>query len=206
MILDLGCGTGNDGIDILSRNNRVIYIGIDASNYMIEEAYQKFVQYKMQNRCLFLNCDFQFITLDSLSTRIIANFSGFNVACVLSALALHHSDVEFRRNLYMLAGKLLLKGGVLILTDLYTNSIGICSQLAPNQEVREIRQAIRYCENTNMESKRGTTLSVDHYTNANRPPPLLQETPLLRNSGFENVDVAYRNGQLCILIAEKESL
>lgn len=202
VVIDFGCGTGTDGIDILSKNRRAIYIGIDSSTHMLNIAKKKFEQ-KFTDRYVFLNLDFQQLTFEYLLSKLKTIDFNLDINCIISSFVLHHYSIETRQNFYNLVFKLLQKDGIFILTDLFKNSIDICNQLALDQEVSEIKEAIEILEQKGLSENDNSTLSIKHYLNKNRPSLLLRESEMLLNNGFDCSDVTYRNGQIGVIVANR---
>jgi Methyltransferase domain len=204
VIVDLGCGTANDGLSLLSRAENAIYVGIDYSSHMLARAATKLTRGGYKSRNLLLDRDFRELTRDELVTCIEVAGLASEIRCVISAIALHHYDIREKRSVYQLAFNLLPKGGLLILSDLYTNSIGHSADWAWAKELFDIRNAVERLESRNKRKNNGpSTISEHHYREENRPQILTEEVSLLGKIGFAKIDVVYRNGQLGVLVIEK---
>lgn len=202
--VDFGCGTASDGLDILSNNNNTFYVGIDSSKYMLKRASKKFNENNLSSRSLFLHNDFQAITSGDLLTNLRSRNINPKIQCVMSSLMLHHYCNDSRRAFYRLVLELLDEGGILILTDLFTNTINICNQIALDQEVSEVSESISRLGARGLSTVGDTTLSVDHYLNENSLDTTRAEFNLLTRAGFKSVDIVYRDAQLAVIVALKE--
>lgn len=204
VVLDLGCGTGNDGLHILSKTNSAIFFGLDYSSHMIERARDKLGRHRFKKRNLFLERDFRFVSLAELAAALEKASLAGQVSAVISALALHHYEPAEKNRIYRLTYDLLPNGGLFVLTDLFSNSISSGADLALLKEILDVQSAIKRLTRSKVRlSSNNTTLSVSHYTEENHPQLLSDEIELLRNKGFEKVDVVYRHGQLGVICAAK---
>ncbi|MDP2605452.1 MAG: class I SAM-dependent methyltransferase [Deltaproteobacteria bacterium] len=203
-VLDLGCGTANDGFQILSKTTSAIYFGLDYSSHMIKRAEDKLARHGLKKRSLFLERDFRFVDACGLWAGFKKANLARQVSVVISALALHHYELAEKLHVYTVAYDLLQKGGLFVLTDLFSNSISSVADLALLKESLDVRISIKRLIGSKVTvSSNNTTLSVSHYTDENHPHILSDEIELLLKRGFENVDVVYRHGQLGVICAAK---
>jgi ubiquinone/menaquinone biosynthesis C-methylase UbiE len=205
IVIDLGCGTGSDGLHILSRVHNAIYVGVDSSGEMLERAKHKLVQHDLGKRSFLLNSDFRSMTSDELFAAIRAYRLDPNIYCVMSALALHHYELSEKKIIYELARAVLKEQGLLVLTDLYSNALPYCAEQALQRELVDVRAALKRIRLAG--SKRvsyPTTISERHYIEDNRPHILSEEMALVSSIGFTKVDAVFRNGQLAIIAAGRE--
>lgn len=201
LVVDLGCGTGNDGIEILSKASNAIFVGVDYSTHMLARASEKFKQRGFDTKSVFIRRDFRWLTADELIASLETAGLPNRASCVVSALALHHYDLAEKRAVYKLAFDLLEPKGLVVLTDLYSSTMN-CSELALAREIEDIRKVIRRLKTGCANSAR-TTISEKHYLVDNLPQPLNHELSLLTTIGFEKFDVVYRNGQLGLVVLQK---
>lgn len=202
VVVDLGAGTSNDGLEILSRSPQAFYLGIDYSQPMVARAEEKMRLHGYAQRSAFLQCDFLTARLGDIMHELAETQMNNHVPVVISALALHHYELVEKHNAYKLAYDLLSPGGLFILTDLFTNGITGCANYAFQTEISDINVAVRKCGENATDDQQATTLSIEHY-NSNKPQKLAHEMRGLRECGFDCIDVAYRDGQLATLVAEK---
>jgi len=202
VVIDLGCGTGNDGLQILQHATTAIYVGVDLSRHMLARAATKLRRAGFENRSILLRRDFRWLTSDDLSNSVGGLPLQGGAACVISALALHHYQLAEKKGVYALAHSMLSTGGLFLATDLFSNAIALCAQLALQQEVASIRKAIKRLTLSSTD-RLATTVSERHYTNENRPQAIMHEIRLLADVGFNKIDVTYRNGQLGVIAAER---
>jgi len=201
IVVDLGCGTANDGLEILRSRRNAIYLGIDKSEAMLARARRKLRAADFGPRSILVKADVREITATELSSIAIAHGLVPYFRCLICTLFLHHYSDKERRAVYRMARKLLTDQGVLIVTDLYANSLPFCANQALLQEVRDVRLAIRRLGSSASGSDTPTTLSEQHYLAENKPAELGAELCLLRSEGFSQIDIPYRCGQLAILAA-----
>lgn len=198
IVVDLGCGTANDGVDILSRIRNASYVGIDSSDDMLAVARRKFTQNSLQDRCLFIKCDFRSLNADDLRLALAARGLNSNISCVMSALTLHHYNAVEKRGIYSLMRSALAPGGYAIVTDLYSNSLEPCAHHALKTELEGVRKALRALGEI---EKPHSTISIRHYLEENRPQPLSGDLEQMGGAGFKTADVVFRSGQLAVIAA-----
>jgi SAM-dependent methyltransferase len=203
VIIDFGCGTGSDGLEILSKLSTSHYIGIDSSIYMLQVASKKFEKEILSSRSLFIKQDIRNLTNDWLLKELSSSMIITEISCIISSLVLHHYSIETRVRFYKLAFQLLKNNGVFLLTDLFSNAINICNQFALDRELNDVRDTINKLENQGIHTNGFTTISPYHYIYQNHPYDLLNETTILVDIGFNKIDVIFRSGQLALLIISK---
>lgn len=123
VVVDLGCGTAADGIDILLKVGDAIYLGVDYSRHMLARAVDKFDRHSLQSRGLFLKRDLRFVTADDIYADFGNMILDRQISSVISALTLHHYELDMKAQVYKLAYDLLSARGMLVLTDLYSNTM-----------------------------------------------------------------------------------
>jgi SAM-dependent methyltransferase len=204
IVVDLGCGTANDGLCLLSGTRNVIYLGVDYSEHMLTRASDKLERAGFKDRSFLIERDFRNVTKYEIFEAIGRMPSNAKISSVISAIALHHYDLQEKRRIYELAFDLLPRRGLLVLTDLYSNGIGQCADWAWNKELLEIREAADRLKKRSGNKYRGaSTISERHYREENRPQVLSEETSMLMEIGFNKVEVIYRHGQLGVIAIEK---
>lgn len=201
IVLDLGCGTGSDGIQILSNASKALFLGIDYSDHMLAQARDKCLRHGLRERCHFVRHDIRLLTLNEVLEfpKVFKSSSG--IECVITALVLHHYNLDEKRKIYRVAYDILPKHGLLVLTDLYLNSFGCCADHALRRELADVRDTIKRIGHSVPKYQRNTTISERHYVEDNRPQVLLAEIALLNEVGFVDVDIVFRSGQLAVLAA-----
>ncbi len=206
VVVDLGCGTAADGIDILLQAGDAIYLGLDYSRHMLARAIDKFDRHGLQNRGIFLERDLRAVTADEMWAALGPMRLDRRVSSVISALALHHYELDMKGHVYKLAYDLLPAQGLLVLTDLYSNKIAGCAEDALRMEIRDVRRTLARIGSLEEHLHGDTTISERHYKADNRPQTLADEIALLARVGFRTIDLVYRSGQLGVIAAERGGL
>lgn len=104
-ILDLGCGTGILGDEVLRSSHNYNLYGMDISHHMIEEAGKRLARFPTRAHLM----EFDFLKIDTIAMPVLRG--------VVSMLAIHH--FENKQALYEKIQKLLKPhGGAFILSDL----------------------------------------------------------------------------------------
>lgn len=202
VVVDLGSGTANDGLYILKNVGESFYLGIDRSSPMITRARDKMRNQGFDGRSVFLQQDFHITTIRDFKRHIRCLKIQGRVAIVMSVLALHHSERAAKLRVYRLAHQLLASGGRFVLTDLFSNNIMDCKQLALQKELSDVRSMKVRFANRSPAGIAASTMNEDHYVQSNKPMSLTLELDYLRESGFHLVDVVFRDGQLAVVVAE----
>lgn len=202
IILDLGCGTARQGMDVLSGSRNTFYLGLDRSEAMLKYAARKLSGFAASARWKLVKADFGTVTPECIGAALESYHSLDQVTAVMSAFALHHLDPRTKRNVIELIRSVLPDGGRFVYADLFTNSIEECSRRALETELNDLRQFEWADDGGRWHGRLPPTLCERHYINENKPLPLQQEIDLLHLSGFATVDIVCREGQLAVLVAE----
>jgi SAM-dependent methyltransferase len=203
VVVDLGCGTGNDALNLLSRRKDLAYLGVDYSSHMLTRAAAKLARSGHRQRAILLHRDFRQVASDEILAALDAAGLGRQIRCVISAIALHHYTVAEKKPVYRLAFDLLPKSGLLVLSDLYSTSISYAAEMALSQELFDIRTAARRIKTFNRKCRGPSTISERHYREENQPQVLAEEISALQETGFDVIEVIYRSAQLAVLAAQK---
>jgi len=204
VVIDLGAGTANDGLDILAKAPRAFYVGLDNSPPMIRRAREKMERAGFAERSMFLERSFLTTSAHDVVRTIQDECIDGEMAIVMSALALHHDELEEKHSAYVLAHDLLQSGGLFLLTDLFSNHIPCCACHAFERELKDVRDVVRVSRRTSAITGVATTFSVNHYKHVNKPQQLASEISLIEKCGFARPDLVYRHGQLAVVVAERK--
>jgi len=196
-VVDLGCGTGNDALEILSRVPGAVYIGIERSVAMLDRARVKLRPF-LGMRAVLLNDDFRELTPLTLTELCEKDL---DIVCVMSALALHHYQMAEKRLAYERARAVLQPGGLLVVTDLFANVSNFANDYAMRCELVDVRRARSRRWGATPPMSMSTTLSERHYREENRPQVLLEELAVICSVGFSFQEIIYRHGQLAVISA-----
>jgi SAM-dependent methyltransferase len=199
VVVDLGCGTANDGLEILSRTSSALYVGVDHSPYMLRQAVRKLSRHGFEKRAVFLEEDFRFLDPRGFAKAIRMHQPNGTIAGVVSSMALHHYELPEKYHVYKFAYQLLPRGALFIITDLFSNAIERCAGVAIQKEIEDIRKIAA----RSRDAGKNGALTESHYIEENRPVILARELEGLREVGFSNIDLLFRHGQLGTLVAQK---
>jgi tRNA (cmo5U34)-methyltransferase len=178
-VLELGCGTGNLSLALMTRYPAASITFVDASPEMLDATRQRIGD----NRHNFVACYFEDLT-PSVGT--------FDL--VVSSISLHH--VSDKRGLYQRIAALLDRGGALRFSDQMRG--GTDENHALNwQRWLEFCCQPGHCTEDEVESLLEHAAAHDHYT------PLEEHFELLREAGFRNLDCVWRNWIWGIVTAER---
>lgn len=194
-VLDLGCGTAEIAIQLLGAQGDCRYIGVDASPHMLAIADVKLRRQGFGERSTLIERD----AWSYVETRRLIGMPP--PQCVLTSMLLHHYPFDERSRLFDAIRGLLSAGGVFILRDLYSSHLPLLAKATHELEMAEIAFAERRLPPGPLTTSEWTTISRRHYA-SHACPNLEDEVSLLQKLGFDTVDVAYRHGQVAVLIAQ----
>lgn len=203
IVVDLGCGTGTDGIDILYKAHDSAFVGLDSSPYMLDRARAKLQEANLSSRSIVFECNICAVASEQIREKL-DKFDSHNYAgLVISAFTFHHFNPKEKANAFRLAYELVVAGGFLLLTDLYSSMVTECAEQALQMELSDIRDCQRQYECRYGPSIHPTTLSVEHYVEENHPTVLGDDIRQLAQVGFQDIDVVFKYGQVTIVVARK---
>jgi tRNA (cmo5U34)-methyltransferase len=172
-LLDLGCGTGLELDEIFKVNPTVRVTGIDLTESMLQKLSQKHAA-----RCQQLNL----ITADYFKYDL-----GRNVYDIgLSMQTLHHFAREVKIELYRKVLTCLKRDGFYLESDYY----------APNQAFQDFHLA----ENARLRADQGIKEGYYHY---DIPYTVPNQVEMLKEAGFNTVEINNQRGKGAILLARK---
>jgi len=198
IIVDFGCGTGTDAIELLKTLPRARFFGIDSSPEMLRIAKLKAEESGVLSRCIFV-CE-NFLSIDSawLKERLNSHYGRSQANSVISAFALHHYDGRDKELVYHQAHSVLAMGGIFINTDLVSSALPWIARHLLEEELSDIR-SISLAEG--VEGRQVVAEWISHYRNANRPLPLVRDLSILGAVGFNFSEVAFRHSQVAVIAA-----
>ena len=172
-LLDLGCGTGIELAYLYERYPDMRVTGIDLSPKMLERLREKFPDRK--------------IALIQGSYFDIDFDGPYDV--VLSTYSFHHFDREQKLKLYTKIREALAKDGVFVFGD-YTS-------WSTDEEVASLARFTQVSETTSGASERAS----EALYHIDTPLTVETEVALLRQAGFESVEVVYHCVSVSIIVA-----
>jgi SAM-dependent methyltransferase len=226
-ILDVGCGTGTEAIQVLTKSPYYHIVCIDSSREMLDEFREKarraFGNSSANGRLVFAEMDFRERGwLDSSIAELAPGRSPNNFAAAMSVYALHHLLPDEKREVYRAIYQRLEVDSVFINSDLYAFSTPWLSELAQAEEESWIEQefGISISQSDSMSAIRGANgirlrdAWLDHVRTENRPLPItskksaeisesVSEEHLLCEVGYARVEVPARHYQSAVLVAVK---
>ena len=94
-----------------------VYVGVDSSSEMLKRARDKLMQRGLGKRSLLTNQNFRRVARNIISSTLRQFQLDPKIFGVMSTLALHHCELNEKKNIYELAHALLQGFGLLVLTD-----------------------------------------------------------------------------------------
>lgn len=172
-ILDLGCGTGLEIDEILTRNPDVHITAIDMAEDMVKKIKEKHADKINQINII-------------IDNYLEYGFDKDKFDAAVSVESLHHFSHEEKIKLYTKIYKSLNENGIFIDTD----------YVAPDQEFEDYH----YKENAKMRLEFGINNGLYHY---DTPCTVENEKKFLIKSGFKSAEVVWKKGSTAIIVAKK---
>ena len=172
-ILDLGCGTGLEIDEILTRNPDVHITAIDMAEDMVKKIKEKHADKINQINII-------------IDNYLEYGFDKDKFDAAVSVESLHHFSHEEKIKLYTKIYKSLNENGIFIDTD----------YVAPDQEFEDYH----YKENAKMRLEFGINNGLYHY---DTPCTVENEKKFLIKSGFKSAEVVWKKGSTAIIAAKK---
>jgi SAM-dependent methyltransferase len=216
-ILDVGAGTGQEALAILSRFPRVQVVAVDLSRPILDVFERKLKRRpNMRARCEIVCGDIigEYCTPERLQETLPESERGLGFQGVVSAFTLHHLDSEEKAEVFRRIHSLLADGGLFLNLDLYTFQSSRLAKQALDFDLAWIDRHFGLLEEgeTSPALKHLGELWKEHYLKYNRTEPVERgddrsPTPgqeeMLRRIGFHETAMPFRYWQSGILWARK---
>ncbi|RKS53073.1 ubiquinone/menaquinone biosynthesis C-methylase UbiE [Gillisia mitskevichiae] len=179
-ILDLGCGNGNITSQLISHFPNATYTMVDASSEMIELCRKQFKSHNVIYSNMYFN---DFIFKPESYDLIVAGFS------------LHHCDYKEKRSIFKAIYSSLKIGGMFSYSDLMINKTN------PDHPV--LLDEWHHFVNSNFPDGEKWAWVMEHYKAFDKPTDYLDQIECLRNVGFTNIQIPFKEGYWVYLQAVK---
>ncbi len=168
-ILDLGSGNGNITAQLIPYFPNATFILIDASAEMIDLCRYQFKEYDI----VYVNKYFKdFLFKKESYDLIVAGFS------------LHHCDENEKQSIFNNINNSLKKGGVFSYSDL------MISKTNPDHPI--LLEKWKKFVNTNFSDGEKWSWLMEHYEAFDKPTDYLVQMEWMRNAGFTNIQIHFR--------------
>ncbi len=182
-LLDVGCGAGNWSVKFLSRKPGLDVTLLDLAPAMLERAGERVLQAGASR-----------VTLVESDIREARFEDGFDI--IVASAVLHHLRDEYEwMGVFRHFHELLHPGGSLWIYDLV------------DHELPEVAHLMTERHGRHLESIGGRPFRDEIFANIERedtPRPLSFQIDLLREAGFERVDILHKNSRFAAFGALKE--
>ena len=231
LVLDIGCGTGAEGMNLLRENDLVQLVGLDISKRMLDQFRLKlnkvFHDESAAGRCALVQVDIRDPNwYDSVLSSCGSQGRSNSFTAIISVYTLHHFSPVFKRNLYTAFHKYLRPGGAFINADLFSFCTPWLARMAQlsvenwitKQFAEASKNSNKYSIKEPSEWKILTEHWLQHVQEQNYPIPALAASAetlthgdqnidqiLLTEAGFNAVECTFRYGQSAIIWAFKEN-
>jgi len=179
-ILDLGSGTGRGMFLILKRFFNSDVTGIDFSENMIEKSKKNLEDFK--GRFDLIDKDFNDVPFDK------------DCDAIVSAIAIHNSSHKQKKELFKTIFDSLKKDGVFINGDFIE---GETEEI--NEKYKKIYRAFLEKNLSGEERK----VWINHAFSEDKPMKISEQTKILNEIGFSNIQVLWRFNNEAVYIAKK---
>ena len=179
-ILDLGSGNGNITAQLIPYFPNATFTLIDASAEMIDLCCNQFNDYDI----VYVNKYFKdFLFKKESYDLIVAGFS------------LHHCDENEKQSIFNSINNSLKKGGIFSYSDL------MISKTNPDHPM--LLEKWKEFVNTNFSDGEKWTWLMKHYETFDKPTDYLVQLEWMRNAGFKNIQIHFKEEYWVHLQAEK---
>jgi tRNA (cmo5U34)-methyltransferase len=180
-VIDLGCGTGTLAQTILQTYPQAELTCVDLSQKMLTLA-----KHKLGSDIKCLACPFEELIFDQT----------YDVA--VSSLALHHLDpINGHRDFYQKLYQALNPAGIFINADVIKTD-------NPQLQAAFMEKWIVYMQRKISRQEIQERWLKSHFEE-DRPVPLMSELQLLKEIGFQNIDVVYKYYNYAVYLGQKGS-
>jgi tRNA (cmo5U34)-methyltransferase len=180
-VLELGCGTGNLTLRLLERYKAAAVVGVDAAPEMTELAAKRAVGAGATAgpRLSVVTRRFEDLMLDDGSFDLVT-----------SSLSLHH--VQNKRPLYRAIARWIRPGGRLVFADQLAGATDQVTGVHWDLWLAFCRQP-GHCTEAEITELSEHARVHDHYE------PLTAHFTMMREAGFDELDLMWRNGMYCVV-------
>jgi tRNA (cmo5U34)-methyltransferase len=178
-VIDLGCGTGT-----LAQAIRQVYPYVELTCVDLSREMLKLAKYKLGSGIKCFACSFEELTFDQT----------YDVA--VSSLALHHLDpTSGHRHFYQKLYQALNPGGLFINADVIKTE-------DPQLQAAFMEKWIAYMQRKISRQEIQERWLKSHFEE-DRPVPLMGELQLLKEIGFQSIDVVYKYYNYAVYLGRK---
>ncbi len=182
-VTDLGVGSGVTSAYILKNYPNARITGVDLFDEMLEDARVRLAPYK--DRVTLVKSD---------NAEYLKNTQG-KVQVIVSAFCIHHLDERGKKEMFSLIHNSLLPGGRFLMLDLTTFDDPCVRELARKATIEHMK--------TNVEDEEYRKKWIHHWSEVNIPHPADRMGSWMRETGFENVEICFRNLEVAMLVGGK---
>lgn len=217
LILDIGSGTGGESMELIENIPAVKLVAVDLSEPMHDQFNAK-LSPEAQQRIHFVTGDIVGNKCKGANLKAallqdaFANTDDYDL--VISALALHHLDVQEKKIAYSRIAQVLKPGGLFLNADFFTYEAELLAKQANQYGCNWIKRQFNNPdpEYQAMQAELGGRAAklgeawLDHYQHDNLPDPLHGQTnkaqaSILRKAGFSQVECPFMFWELGIIWA-----
>ncbi len=179
-ILDLGSGNGNITAQLIPFFPNATFTLIDASAEMIDICRNQFN-------------DFDIVYANKYFKDFL--FKKENYDLIVAGFSLHHCDESEKQSIFSNINNSLKKGGI------FSYSVLMISKTNP--EHPELLEKWKEYVNTNFSDGEKWTWLMEHYEAFDKPTDYLAQIEWMRNAGFKNIQIHFKEEYWVYLQAEK---
>ncbi len=183
-VIDLGIGSGVTSAYILKNYPHARVFGVDLFEEMLDDARGRLVSFGERVK-LVLSDNTEYLKQPQNKVQVI-----------VSAFCIHHLDEAGKKELFKLIYDSLLPGGRFLMLDLTTFDDPCVRKLARDATIRHMK------ENVKDEEYRQSW--IHHWNEINLPHPADRMATWMRELGFSNVEIIFRNMEVAMLGGVKE--
>ncbi len=183
-VIDLGVGSGVTSAYILKNYSKAKIVGVDLFDEMLSDARERLALFGERIKLV-----------QSDNTGYLKKLQS-KVHTVVSAFCIHHLDEEEKKEIFQIIYNTLMPGGRFLMLDLTTFDDPCMMKLARNATIKHMK--------ANVKDEEYRKNWIHHWSEINIPHPADKMAMWMRDVGFSNVEIIFRNMEVALVGGTKQ--
>ena len=213
VFLDIGSGTGLFALSLLKLLPKIKIVALDGSSDMHQQFRNNYhdsgLKAPIESRVKFVTIDLNDLN-DPNSMKALLDSEQQVFSVIYSNFTLHHLPIEVKEHLYKIIYNSLKDDGLFLNHDICLNAFSLTNQISLDHSLLNCRKDIQAevaAGGIDIPAKTVKKIQqhwLDHILNENVPCSEKQETTMLKNVGFQQVEMLLRFWEAGLLLACKQ--